>query len=89
MTVCVTREHHKIRLCVSDSGPGIAPEHLPHLWDRFYRVDKARSRLLGGTGLGLAIVKYLVEAHGGSVDVQSAPGIGTTFGEVLPALIGH
>ncbi|HEU5100335.1 MAG TPA: ATP-binding protein [Roseiflexaceae bacterium] len=69
---------------VSDSGPGIAAEHLPRIWDRFYRVDKARSRSLGGTGLGLAIVKYIVEAHGGDVGVISEPGVGTTFSITLP-----
>jgi signal transduction histidine kinase len=71
-------------LSVSDSGPGIAAEHLPRIWDRFYRVDKARSRAHGGTGLGLAIVKYIAEAHGGSVDVISEPGAGTSFSIMLP-----
>jgi len=71
-------------LSVIDSGPGIAAEHLPQIWDRFYRVDKARSRSLGGTGLGLAIVKYIAEAHGGSVSVVSEPGAGTTFSIALP-----
>ena len=71
-------------LSVSDSGPGIAAEHLPRIWDRFYRVDKARSRAHGGTGLGLAIVKYIAEAHGGSVNVVSEPGAGTTFSIMLP-----
>jgi two-component system OmpR family sensor kinase len=72
------------RLTVADTGPGIAAEHLPHIWDRFYRVDKARSRVLGGTGLGLAIVKYIAEAHGGSVSVVSELGQGTTFTILLP-----
>ena len=69
---------------VTDSGPGIAPEHLPHLFDRFYRVDKARSRQVGGTGLGLAIVKGTAEAHGGWVTVDSQVGKGTTFTVWLP-----
>jgi two-component system, OmpR family, sensor kinase len=69
---------------VADSGPGIAPEHLPHLFDRFYRVDKARSRQIGGTGLGLAIVKGTAEAHGGWVSVDSQVGKGTTFTVWLP-----
>ncbi len=71
-------------LCVSDTGPGIGPEHLPHLFERFYRVDKARSREHGGAGLGLAIVEALVKAHGGSVVVSSAVGRGTTFTIRLP-----
>jgi signal transduction histidine kinase len=71
-------------LLVADSGPGIAAEHLPRIWDRFYRVDKARSRALGGTGLGLAIVKYIAEAHGGTVRAVSELGKGTTFTIALP-----
>ena len=71
-------------LCVSDTGPGIGAEHLPHLFERFYRVDKARSREHGGAGLGLAIVEALVKAHGGSVAVSSAVGHGTTFTIRLP-----
>ncbi|MGE5506906.1 MAG: two-component system histidine kinase PnpS [Chitinophagales bacterium] len=69
---------------VADTGPGIAPEHLPRLFERFYRVDRARSRALGGTGLGLAIVKHIVERHGGRVWVESAPGQGSTFSFALP-----
>ncbi len=72
------------RLQVRDTGTGIAPEHLPHLFERFYRVDKARSRALGGAGLGLAIVKYIIEAHNGQVLVESQPGKGSTFTVVLP-----
>ena len=70
---------------VRDEGRGIEATHLPRLFERFYRVDKARSRSLGGTGLGLAIVKHIAGAHGGSVDVASAPGKGSTFTLVLPA----
>ena len=69
---------------VRDEGCGIAAEHLPRLFERFYRVDKARSRQQGGTGLGLAIVKHIVQAHGGTVAVESAPGVGTTFTLRLP-----
>jgi signal transduction histidine kinase len=70
---------------VSDTGPGIAAEHIPHLFDRFYRIDSARRRSTGGTGLGLAIVREIVTAHRGSVHVQSAPDEGSTFAVTLPA----
>ena len=70
---------------VTDHGSGISRDHLPHLFERFYRVDKARSRTLGGTGLGLAIVKHIAEAHNGSVSVQSTVGTGSVFAIHLPA----
>jgi len=73
-----------IEFFVRDFGPGIASEHLPRIFERFYRVDKARSRESGGTGLGLAIVKHIVLNHGGSVRVESAVGHGSTFFFVLP-----
>jgi two-component system, OmpR family, phosphate regulon sensor histidine kinase PhoR len=73
-----------IEFFVRDFGPGIASEHLPRIFERFYRVDKARSRESGGTGLGLAIVKHIVLNHGGSVRVESAVGHGTTFFFLLP-----
>lgn len=69
---------------VSDEGRGIEKEHLPRLFERFYRVDKARSRQQGGTGLGLAIVKHIIHAHRGSVSVESSPGKGSTFTIRLP-----
>lgn len=72
------------QISVRDSGIGIAQEHLPQLFERFYRVDKARSRALGGTGLGLAIVKYVTEAHGGQVRVESEVDQGTLFEIRLP-----
>jgi two-component system, OmpR family, phosphate regulon sensor histidine kinase PhoR len=73
-----------IEFFVRDFGPGIASEHLPRIFERFYRVDKARSRESGGTGLGLAIVKHIVLNHGGSVHVESSVGHGSTFFFVLP-----
>ncbi|AQZ70636.1 hypothetical protein BKM31_24665 [[Actinomadura] parvosata subsp. kistnae] len=69
---------------VCDDGPGIEPEHLPHVFDRFYRTDAARSRAGGGTGLGLAIAAALVEAHDGRIEARSRPGHGTCFRVVLP-----
>jgi signal transduction histidine kinase len=72
------------RLIVADTGRGIAAEHLPHVFERFYRADKARARPGGGTGLGLAIVKHLAEAHGGWVTAESVPGQGTRFTVWLP-----
>jgi two-component system, OmpR family, phosphate regulon sensor histidine kinase PhoR len=69
---------------VLDTGVGIAPEHLPRIFERFYRVDPARSREQGGTGLGLAIVRHLVDAHGGRVEATSAPGRGTTISVLFP-----
>ncbi|MBR0553963.1 ATP-binding protein [Stakelama marina] len=71
-------------LSVSDEGEGIAPEHLPRLTERFYRVDPGRSRKIGGTGLGLAIVKHIVERHRGRLDISSVPGKGTTVRILLP-----
>lgn len=73
-----------IEFFVRDYGPGIASEHLPRIFERFYRVDKARSRESGGTGLGLAIVKHIVLNHGGTVRVESTVGHGTTFFFLLP-----
>ncbi|GAH42124.1 unnamed protein product, partial [marine sediment metagenome] len=73
-----------VRLRVEDDGPGIAEKHLPRLFERFYRVDAGRSREMGGTGLGLSIVKHLVEAMGGTIEVISAVGKGTTFDVKIP-----
>jgi two-component system phosphate regulon sensor histidine kinase PhoR len=72
------------RLAVRDYGPGIAPEHLPRLTERFYRVDVADSRAQGGTGLGLALVKHVLNRHGGRVSIESTPGAGATFIMHLP-----
>ncbi|HUG37518.1 MAG TPA: ATP-binding protein, partial [Candidatus Limnocylindrales bacterium] len=81
----VRREGDRIRLDVADTGIGIPESDQLRIFERFYRVDKARSRDLGGTGLGLAIVKHLVQAMGGEVSVRSRPGEGTTFTLTLPA----
>lgn len=75
-----------IEIRVQDSGVGIAPEHLPHLFERFYRVDASRARSTGGTGLGLAIVKQMVQAHGGQISVTSQVGKGTCFTFTLPTV---
>jgi len=80
----VAEEAHMIRFDVRDQGPGIASKHLPRLFERFYRVDKARARTQGGTGLGLAIVKHIATIHGGSVDVASQVGSGSCFSLRLP-----
>jgi two-component system phosphate regulon sensor histidine kinase PhoR len=71
---------------VEDSGIGIEPEHIPRLTERFYRVDKSRSRETGGTGLGLAIVKHVLLRHQGRLDVRSRVGQGSAFGAWLPAV---
>jgi two-component system phosphate regulon sensor histidine kinase PhoR len=73
------------RFEVTDTGPGIAREHVPRLTERFYRVDGSRSRETGGTGLGLSIVKHVVQRHGGELVIDSEPGKGSTFRLVLPA----
>jgi two-component system, OmpR family, phosphate regulon sensor histidine kinase PhoR len=73
-----------LRIQVADTGIGISEEHIPRLFERFYVVDKSRSRKLGGTGLGLSIVKHIVQSHGGTVSVESQPGRGTTFTVRLP-----
>lgn len=76
----------RVRIYVEDEGPGIDEPHHSRIFERFYRVDKARSRELGGTGLGLSIVKHIVRAHGGSVSLSSAPGRGSTFFIYLPSV---
>jgi two-component system phosphate regulon sensor histidine kinase PhoR len=73
-----------VTVTVTDTGPGIPPEDLPHIFERFYRVDKGRSREKGGTGLGLSIVKHAVQLHGGRVWAESVPGEGSAFHFTLP-----
>jgi two-component system phosphate regulon sensor histidine kinase PhoR len=82
--VKIVKNKGEVAVEVNDHGPGIAPEHLPRIFERFYRVDKGRSRELGGTGLGLAIVKHIIQAHGGRVTVESTLGKGSTFTLYLP-----
>ncbi len=76
--------HPGIKISVQDRGEGIAAEHIPRLTERFYRVDKGRSRSMGGSGLGLAIVKHIASVHGGRAEVESRIGRGSTFRLVLP-----
>jgi two-component system, OmpR family, heavy metal sensor histidine kinase CusS len=83
--VKVYRNDHSAIVSVRDSGIGIPPEHLPRVFDRFYRVDKARSREQGGTGLGLSIAKTIVTAHGGQIDLTSSPTVGTICTVTFPA----
>lgn len=84
ITVAAERDGAMVNISVRDTGEGIAPEHLPYLFERFYRADASRARATGGTGLGLAIVKQLVDAHGGQVAVESQPGAGARFTFSLP-----
>ncbi len=82
--VAARADRRYVTVSVTDTGPGIAPAHLPHVFERFYRADPSRARATGGAGLGLAIVKGIVEAHGGTVGVASDPGRGATFHFTLP-----
>jgi signal transduction histidine kinase len=84
VTIFARREEGGIVVGVRDTGVGIPAEHLPRIFERFYRVDAGRSREVGGTGLGLAIVKHLVEAHGGSVRASSTVGLGTEVAVLFP-----
>ena len=84
VTVKVFDNEKNVNLLVSDTGIGIAEEHIPRLFERFYRVDKGRSRSMGGTGLGLAIVKHIVMSMNGLIEVHSKLGEGTEFLVTLP-----
>jgi len=79
-----SRDESMLRISVRDSGVGIAPEHLPYLFERFYRADASRSRATGGSGLGLAVARQVVQAHGGQITVESQPGQGSCFTFTLP-----
>ncbi len=84
ITVRTWQEDNRVFISVADNGEGIPAEDLPFIFERFYRVDKSRTRATGGTGLGLTITRRLVEAHGGRIDVRSQPGQGSTFTFSLP-----
>jgi len=88
VVVSLTADEGQVTVAVADTGGGVTPEDLPHVFDRFYRADRSRSRATGGSGVGLAIVKQLVEAQGGGVSAQSEPGRGSTFAFSLPAPSG-
>ena len=85
VTLAASRDNGKVRIDVSDTGCGIAAEHLPRVFDRLYRVDRSRTAATGGTGLGLAIVKSIAELHGGSAEIASEIGKGTRVRLTLPA----
>ena len=87
ITVFARRDGSRIAVGVTDTGSGIEPQHLPRIFERFYRADPGRARVAGGTGLGLAIVKHLVESHGGRVGATSTPGVGTTVTVWFPDVV--
>ena len=84
VTISAMPKDKYVQIDVSDTGIGIPEEEISRIFERFYRVDKARSRELGGTGLGLSIVKHIVQAHGGEVWVKSLVGHGSTFSFIIP-----
>lgn len=89
VTVSIERGQSDVLIDVADTGPGIAPEHVPHIFEPFYRIDASRSRDIGGSGLGLAISRWIARAHGGDVHVSSTPGIGSVFTARLPVWRGE
>jgi len=86
ITVAARQQDGYVEVSVSDTGEGIPAQDLPYIFERFYRVDKSRTRATGGSGLGLTIAKRLVEAHGGEISVQSELGKGSRFSFTLPVL---
>jgi signal transduction histidine kinase len=88
VTVSARRRNGSVEVAVTDTGAGIPPEHLPRLFERFYRADPARARGDGGTGIGLAIARSVVEAHGGHIRAESEPGLGSVFTFDLPSVDG-
>jgi signal transduction histidine kinase len=86
ITVTAEKADNQITIAVSDTGEGIPLEAIPHLFERFYQVDPSRARATGGSGLGLKIARWLVEAHGGTITVQSEPGKGSCFTFTLPVV---
>jgi heavy metal sensor kinase len=87
--IALSQDQDNARITVSDSGIGIAKEDLQHVFDRFYRADRARSRNVRGAGLGLAIARWITDLHGGNIAVESAPGTGSTFRVLLPVVQAH
>jgi two-component system OmpR family sensor kinase len=85
IAITLKSAHNGIMLAIQDNGTGIPPEHLPYLFDRFYRSDSSRTRKYGGSGLGLSITKSIMEVHKGSIQVESREGVGSTFSVWLPA----
>ena len=84
ITVTAGQQDTWVRVSVDDTGEGIPAEDLPNIFERFYRVDKSRTRATGGSGLGLTIAKRLVEAHGGRIEARSEPGKGSSFSFTIP-----
>ena len=89
LTLERSRSGSMLALTVTDQGEGIAPEHLPRLTERFYRVDSGRSRAIGGTGLGLSLVKHIVDGHRGHLEIKSKLGVGTAIKILLPISQAH
>ena len=88
VTVALSRTESNVIIDVTDEGIGIPPDDLDRIFERFYRVDKARGRGTGGTGLGLSIVRHIMSNHGGQVNVASQEGEGSTFSLILPVVVG-